>query len=524
MSHADPAGEVLRECALSGVSEYVVCAGARNAAIVLPLLQQTQYPVYHHFEERSAGFFALGRVKQKREPVAVVTTSGTAAAELLPAIIEAHYEGVPVVAITADRPAAYRGTGAPQAIEQVGLFGDYVESCIDVREGVVPQVAETWSRRAPLHWNVCLEEPTEEYLPVRWPGEASAKGGDRPRPDLFGNRVLSAFCADDEGLLVLAGPLAAGDVEEVEAFLRKLGAPILAEAASNLRELASLSGLVLQGGEGALKRLRISKVLRLGGVPSFRFWRDLEGRTEIEVMSILSGGFPGLARESVCLAHDWDDDPSPSFPERKAEPFDNRDGGLTEILRKHRRSEPSMLRRLSEVIPRGASIFLGNSLAIREWNLAAAYEFRQFSYHANRGANGIDGIVSSFLGVAAGEAEAWLICGDLTALYDLAGLWIADQLPPGRRRIVVINNRGGRIFDRLPAFTKAAAAEREFIGNDHVLDFTGWANMWGWKHFAVADSEGFVDAVDDPHRHVLIEATPDPSQTEEFWKEWEARQ
>lgn len=113
-----------------GVKKYVVCAGSRNAELIHALTESSS-ELFRHFEERSAAFFALGKAKQCLEPVAVITTSGTAAAELLPACIEAHYSGVPLVLITADRPSSFRGTGAPQAIEQVSLFGPYAE-CFDV--------------------------------------------------------------------------------------------------------------------------------------------------------------------------------------------------------------------------------------------------------------------------------------------------------------------------------------------------------------------------------------------------------
>ncbi|MEM9480831.1 MAG: 2-succinyl-5-enolpyruvyl-6-hydroxy-3-cyclohexene-1-carboxylic-acid synthase [Verrucomicrobiota bacterium] len=527
MSQTAPAESVLRGCVFAGVREYVVCAGARNAAIVLPLLKQDKFRVYHHFEERCAGFFAMGRVKQSRQPVAVVTTSGTAAAELLPAIIESHYQGLPLVVITADRPLAYRGTGAPQAIEQVGLFGGYVESCVDVVDGSVERISETWSRTSPIHLNVCLEEPVGDEENVRWPeslsGEVMPADVGSALPQVLGNQKLQQFCEDNEGLLVMAGPLPVCDLTSVESFLQKVGAQILADAASNLRELGGISDLVIQGGERALKRRRVTKVLRIGGVPSFRFWRDLESRTDIEVMSVLSGGFSGIARESVCIPDEWGESAWRAVPEKERRSLKANDGGdLTGILEKFSRSEPSLIRELSKVIPQGASIFLGNSLAVREWNLAATFESRHFTYNANRGANGIDGIVSTFLGVAAGEPEAWLVCGDLTALYDLAGPWIADQLPSGRRRIVVLNNGGGRIFDRLPAFSSADSEARRVVGNDHRHEFTHWAQMWGWKHVSVTHAEGLASAVEASDPHIVIEVCPDPEQTDMFWKEWEA--
>ena len=157
------AQSVLQVCLNFGVREYVVCAGSRNSDLVHGLLQhRDQLQLYAFFEERSAAFFALGRTLSQPSPVAIITTSGTAAAELLPAVIEAHYQKRPIVLITADRPVRYRGSGAPQAIEQTKLFGPYakafdLESEADIRSFE----AATNEVNGPLHLNVCLEEPDE---------------------------------------------------------------------------------------------------------------------------------------------------------------------------------------------------------------------------------------------------------------------------------------------------------------------------------------------------------------------------
>lgn len=134
-----------------GTGDFCACAGSRNSPLLAVLGNPaTGQPgnLFSFVDERSAAFFALGRIKQSGRPAAVVTTSGTAVAELLPAVIEAHYSALPLVLITADRPARYRGSGAPQAIEQVGIFGSYAATAID-----------GWSRARPLHINIEFDEP-----------------------------------------------------------------------------------------------------------------------------------------------------------------------------------------------------------------------------------------------------------------------------------------------------------------------------------------------------------------------------
>ncbi len=148
MSNISAAREVIERVRGAGATDFCVCGGSRNAPLIAVLGATSGVRIFSFVDERSAAFFALGRIKRDRKPVAVVTTSGTAAAELLPAAVEAYYSGAPLVLITADRPGRFRGTGAPQAIEQIGLFGPYAVAEID-----------RWDRRVPLHINVEFDEP-----------------------------------------------------------------------------------------------------------------------------------------------------------------------------------------------------------------------------------------------------------------------------------------------------------------------------------------------------------------------------
>ena len=147
MGNLDVARRLIDEVRGAGANEFCVCAGSRNSPL-LAVLGDSDAKLFSFVDERSAAFFALGRVKLHGNPVAVVTTSGTAVAEMLPAAIEAFYSGIPLILISADRPARFRGTGAPQAIEQLGLFGSYAETSL-----------ETWTRRRPLHLNIEFDEP-----------------------------------------------------------------------------------------------------------------------------------------------------------------------------------------------------------------------------------------------------------------------------------------------------------------------------------------------------------------------------
>ena len=505
----------------TGVREFVICAGARNSALLVMLAAVPGLRLWHHFEERSAAFFALGRILDHERPVAVVTTSGTAVAELLPAVIEAHYQGLPLIALTADRPASYRGTGAPQAIEQAGIFGCYPKLALDVTslDGAASDLAklESWDFLGPLHLNLCLEEPTATALPTLREAGAVLRCATTVENDPHGMKEIPLpDSAEFPNPLVLIGDLLPWETMAVEQFAAELGAPIYAEAASGLRESSPLQNLILRGGDNMLKHQPHGSVIRLGGVPSCRFWRDLESRPEIPILSYTRSGHSGLARPSMvrplenCLTKPGLTGYSPGRWQKCS------DSGLTQLLLSHPVSEPALVRALSAIIPCESVVFTGNSLAIRQWNLCAQPK-TGFHARALRGANGIDGNLSAFLGLAADAEEAWCLVGDLTALYDLAAPWVLPQLKTPRLRIVVIQNGGGKIFSRLPSLQGLTDFERQLMENPHQISLAGWAQQWGLAHLNYHDQIPETDQLPD---RVVIELHPDAAATESFWQAW----
>lgn len=498
-----------------GVAEFVVCAGARNAPLVTLLLatcQEKKLKVYHHFDERSASFFALGLGKKSGRPVAVLTTSGTAVAELLPATIEAYYSCIPLILVTADRPPSFRGSGAPQAIEQPGIFGPYARVAVDVTTETDFDALSVWSRNEPLHLNLCFDEPAPEALCLEWEPVANSVPSTPEAGDV--GEIASVFCALSDRLVVLLGELPPAWQPAVEEFLAGLGSPVWAEATSGLRESARLRGQIMRS-ETVISSLAPRQVLRIGGVPSLRFWRDLEKRLDIEVLSLTHRPFSGLARLNrhfVC-------DGFPVFSaERRSWVGDLNlisDAGLDDSLTKYSCSEPSMVRELSRHIPAAALVFLGNSLPVREWNLAASYANSHPRVYSSRGANGIDGQIATFLGLSDGEGEAWGIFGDLTALYDLNAPALLDQLTCGNRRLVIVNNGGGRIFSRLPSMSGLTESHKRVTENRHCRHFEKWAAMWdlGYVRWSAGDSFPVITG-----QTVVIEIIPDEAETELFWE------
>ena len=489
MDNLSRATRLIEDVRAFGATELCVCAGSRNSPL-LAVLGSSNLRLFSFVDERSAAFFALGRIKLHGNPVAVVTTSGTAVAELLPAAVEAYYSGLPLILISADRPARFRGTGAPQSIEQVGIFGVYAETSL-----------ETWSRSKPVHINIEFDEPllgadSSREQPLIRPlatfsphegrratnyesgnlvAPLPASSGERVAPVETSARVRGRATGDDRRYLVVIGGLAQEHRERVRTFVSNLDAPTYAEPLSGLREDPSLP--LITAGERMLARASFDEVIRIGNVPTLRFWRDLEDR-DVRVTHYSALPFTGLTRGELRPIEEL-----PDLEGERDETFFAKDreqaARFAKILDEEPESELAMFRTLSRELADATRVYLGNSLPIREWDLAAAREPRGFEYEANRGANGIDGQLSTFLGWCDPSHDNVCILGDLTTIYDLNAPWIVPQLGHRRFRIVVMNNGGGRIFSRVASLRALDPATRErIIENAHDVRFEHWAAMW----------------------------------------------
>ena len=496
MTNIAEARRVIEEACALGATDFCVCAGSRNSPL-LAVLGVSDLRVYSFVDERSAAFFALGRAKLTGRPATVVTTSGTAVAELLPAAIEAHYSGTPLILITADRPARYRGTGAPQSIEQEEIFGVYARGSV-------------------VHINVEFDEPLIDEDVAGWsagvspagpaePALSASEGSSLPNGRLaqvscyqrnlrvcrFGSEDAAEPAGEDASApialrasrpLVILGGLDADDRERVHAFAQNLNAPIYAEPLSGLREDPALAQLLITAGERMIGRGNFDSVIRIGNVPTLRFWRDLdESRRDLPLISFSALPFTGCSHGEVFPLELL---PSDVTPRDRDERFftDDREraAAIAQILDNEPDSELAMFRELSRTIPPNARVYLGNSLPIREWDLAAIREQRGFEFDANRGANGIDGQLSTFFGQCDPSRPNICVVGDLTAIYDSNAPWIVPQLDSAIDwRIIVINNGGGRIFSRVPSLRNLDASMRErIVENAHTLRFDHWAAMW----------------------------------------------
>lgn len=555
--------EILSRLIEVGVRRFVVCAGARNAPLVVALdaiaKQKADIQVDSFFEERSAAFFALGLSRVTGLPVAVVTTSGTAVTELQSAMAEADFSGVPLIALTADRPKRLRSTGAPQSIDQNEIFARFSEASFDLEEGdelSAVDIALPLSCRRPIHLNLCFEEP----LLI----DQDSLAGNKLKIDPSALKVaqveivsgipgtvdLLSATEDEEfraalkrrslgGGVAIVGGLSADERDQVAKFILRQQIPCLLEATSGLRGDPRFSLLELKSGDRDLQRWirtqRLAQVFRFGSIPTTRVWRDLDDPSvSTQTYSVSKLRFSGMGRGELFTAGTL------NWPERLRALLDVESSSaghgaesetdlllqdqasakkLERVLSELPQSEPSFVRSLSEIIPPSSLIYVGNSLPIRWWDWVATRQPSVQPIFANRGVNGIDGQISTAFGIASGHSdsvrlnELWVVVGDLTALYDLSGLWAAKLLGGTKLRVVVLNNSGGLIFRQVLKSSPSGSAPFE---NPHSLKFKNWAAMWGFSYEHCTDSSRLA-GLSLPER-VVLELEPDAKATEEFWR------
>lgn len=320
--------------------------------------------------------------------------------------------------------------------------------------------------------------------------------------------MLERFLQKVDSLLVVVSTLLKEDREAVVSFLLQLNAPVYLEAISGIREDRRLQHLQIFRPE-RIWEYPNEGILRIGGVPTLRTWRDLEEKKGISnVLSISHLPFTGLSWGELIiteLSHFFSEfSPKKIFANLKWVDEDKLFAmRLKALLLEENRSEPGLLHGLSDLIEEHSNVYLGNSMPIREWDLAAG--LKPFEVYASRGVNGIDGQISTFLGLCQQQVQNWAIIGDLTAIYDLAAPWIISQLESQRIAIVVINNGGGKIFERM--------FPSKSFQNQHALSFECLAKFWKLQY----ERWNSIPKEFELMQPKLIEILPDPLATERFW-------
>jgi 2-succinyl-5-enolpyruvyl-6-hydroxy-3-cyclohexene-1-carboxylate synthase len=527
----------LDELARSGVREICVAPGSRSTPLVLAAATDGRFRMFSILDERSAGFFALGIGKASGWPAAVITTSGTAAANLYPAAIEASQGEVPLLLLTADRPNRLRDTDGNQTMDQVRLFGTFPRAFFEVElprmDGPALRHLRALAGRAvalalgppqgPVHLNFPFEKPLEPPVGVREGGtgrEAPAPHTRIPSPSLHLPEEelagLAHMVATARRGLIVAGPVPdPGRVAPaVLALGEATGFPVLADPLSGARFSPSQGARVVGGydlflrSRGARRALEPDLVLRVGGSPTSAALLEALEEWASATQIVVDGGHRW--KDHLATAHEYvRASPGPLLDRLAGDVSGTVDDGWVRVWEeaeaRTRRVveergpgellEGEILAAVAAGLPEGANLLVASSMPIRDLDAFGIPGPQHLNVFGNRGASGIDGLVSTTLGLAVGAegvAPTVGVLGDLALFHDMNGLLALKSLGLWLT-LVVVNNDGGGIFHTLPVREHEPAFTR-FFATPHGLDFRKAADLYGIPHFLAASLRDFETA------------------------------
>ncbi len=535
------------ELARCGMRAACTSPGSRSAPLALSLAREQRLRCYSHIDERCAGFFALGLAKASALPVAVTCTSGTAVAELAPAVIEAREARVPLLLLTADRPPELRENGAGQAIDQVKIFGDAVKWFFEVGVHDASPTRLRWMRTlacrsywtalegrpGPVHLNFPLREPLVEEEPL--PEDPSARGDGRPyvlrAPGALASATGTVEPSAEAGELralvsgARRGVLVAGRHERstplgraAAAFAETVGWPLLGDPLSCARRgsaaIAHYDAFLRDPGTAGslcpdlvvrVGDLPVSKPLRnwlaaLDGVPQVALdpegaWQDPDSVLSHSMALESAGALTELTEARLQDSGRWvpaEEDWLASW--RSADELAAE--AIAGVLAEAGLSEPTVASELGVLLPGQATLFVASSMPVRDIETFWPAREDPPRVLCNRGANGIDGTVSSAFGVAAADdGPVVLLIGDVALAHDIGGLLAAGRLGL-KLTIVLLDNDGGGIFDFLPLSQASMARAPDPHAGDHDGDGDGDGESIYARHVSTPTGLDFAKAAD----------------------------
>jgi 2-succinyl-5-enolpyruvyl-6-hydroxy-3-cyclohexene-1-carboxylate synthase len=518
----------------NGVDEVVISPGSRSTPLALLFTHHPGVKTYINVDERSAAFFGLGIAKAKKKPVAILCTSGTAAANYYPAVIEARYAKVPLIVLTADRPHELREVGAPQAINQLDLYGKHVKWSVDMAlpesSPDILQYAKASAARGaglslsapagPVHFNFPIREPLipslDEDLFSNTRREKRVAGGVRGLSSEMRDDLIRILKEKQKGLIICGPGLDAAAIDSITDFAEHHGFPIVADPLSQVRSGGHSKVNVIETYDAFLKIEEVKKVfrpemiIRFGGMPvSKPLTLFLKGLSDLPYWVVSSGE---EWQDPIARATDFIYCDERLFCMDLKTGSENNESGwlqqwksINDVSRSILQTgdqpwnEGKAVKQLIEQLPDGSSIFASNSMPIRDIDTFFFNREGSVSVHANRGANGIDGVVSTALGMSTGNTPMYLLIGDLAFFHDLNGLLIAKKYNLDMT-IVVMNNNGGGIFSFLPQASDGTYFE-ELFGTPMDLDFSSAAAFYGAHYSLVKEESEFSEALKHARGH-----------------------
>lgn len=531
-----------------GVELAVVSPGSRSTPLTLATARNPKLEAIPVLDERSAGFIALGHAKRTRRPVALICTSGSAAVNYAPAVLEASMSGTPLLILTADRPPELRACSSGQTIDQLKLYGDLVRSFVELglpsvapeqlsylRQQLVHAVDRSLNGNpGPVHVNFPFRDPlvpdmdaspvvAAEVLQdaatvIARPCEAVTFGAG------FDAVAVERMCSHTKGLIVV-GDVTPREGDEcfadaVSMLSEKLGWPVLCDVLNPLRNHAGETRALVTRYDsilrdaGAADELEPTAILQIGPLPTSKVLRQwLQG---LDAVAFLLSERPvnldplhriaiPLTGSSHTLAEALIHQQAESswvqawlaYESRAVERIDAVLDGLDVCF------EGKAAWLLSRHVPVGASVFLASSMSVRYAEYFWQAGSRGCSVFGNRGANGIDGTLGTALGVAHGGAATFLLTGDLAFLHDSNALLAADMVE-GSLTVLLMNNGGGGIFEHLPVSEQSDVFERYFA-TPQPVDLQGLCEAHGVDYVCIDNWDTFIAAItQSPQRGIRV--------------------
>ena len=501
-----------------GVRHAVFSPGSRSTTMAMLFKAHEGFETYMNIDERSASFMALGIAKAHKEPTVLVCTSGSAVSHYLPAVLEAQYSGVPLIVLSADRPHTLLHVGAPQTVDQHKIFGTAVNY---FEELAVPQEAHYYTyprqvarksymkamdtKKGPVHINVPLFEPLVPELSRNHfeAGRSSFKVVKPNYSDIFacgeGNNLLERY----ERILILAGPqIDVDEADMIRSFGEALQAPILADPLSNVRGCGTSKVVIstydaLLAGKALWHELKPDCVIQFGQIvvskrvqQMIASWTDVE---YIEVNSTMDSMNP-TGKTTMHVQASIDVFTHVYGKNNNSDTYLNIWRRLDQAGKKQLSStidephcfEGRTIRELQKQIPEDGQIFVANSMTIRDFDYFWFSGESKAVLYGNRGVNGIDGTISTALGLAANGRPTYLVTGDLSLFHDLNGLAVA-KTHNLNLTIILHNNDGGGIFEYLPQ--KGTKHFDYLFSTSQGLDYSGAAKLYGCGYTKISSPD-----------------------------------
>ena len=483
---------IVRQIIEAGITDVVISPGSRNAPLSFAFFAASQkglIQLHTRIDERTAAFFALGLAKASGRAVPIVCTSGTAVANYHPAVLEAHHTNIPLLVLTADRPARLRKTGANQTTEQARIFGKSVRYFADISGAVFPMELPLYSLASgPVHLNIQFEEPLAADSDSSWLNDIKIA----PR-NVTSTKAPGALKVKSErGVLIVGHDRGGFSVEQVNEFAAQLGWPVISEDPLSLKNVIAHASLFLTS-TAIAKELTPKTVIVIGRTTLSR-----------SINNFIASAHKEIVIDTRITTVDTDRNADKRFTQlpilesnaadeewlEKWEKFSERTSKELEKITQW--SEPVLARTVAATIKNGTTLFVSSSRPIRDLE-AFAQARTGIETFANRGLAGIDGNISTAIGVATARESTVAILGDLSFLHDLTGL-IHGEKP--NLLIVVVDNNGGGIFSTLGH--RGSEGFESIFGTPHNLDLSAIAAALNVQTSTVNSVDQLVKELSQP--------------------------